>query len=139
MMSSGFDPKAIDHASATKARPFVSPMAWATYSAMQAVAGHTMIRWHAMKSGLTSAGLMDEEKVKELIKVALPHYSAYLDEHGAVVFHYTLEALEAQLLTELQRMLDGADEDIASVERAARIVEKSSEVMKANATSAAAA
>src|SRR5690606_25413673 len=68
MIGGGFDPKSIDHASATKARPFVSPLAWAVYSAIQAVAGHTLIRWHAMKSGIESQGLMDEEKVKELIK-----------------------------------------------------------------------
>ena len=139
LVAAGFDQKSIDYASATKARPFVSPMAWAIYSAMQAVAGHTMIRWHAMKNGMESTGLMDEAKVKELIKVALPPYSSYLETHGGVVFHYTLEALEAQLLAELKRMLDGAEEDLASVERAALIVRQSGEVMKANAASAAAA
>jgi hypothetical protein len=136
MMSSGFDPKSLDHASAIKARPFISPMAWAIYSAMQAVAGHTMIRWHAMKSGFKSKGMMDEDKVKELIKAALPYLSDYLDQHGAVVFHYTMEALEDQLLAEMRRMISGAEDDKSNVERAAEILKHSSELMQENESSA---
>ncbi|SEJ18178.1 hypothetical protein [Frateuria terrea] len=139
MISSGFDPKELDHISATKARPFVSAMAWAIYAAMRAVAAHTMIRWQAMKSGMEAKGLMDEEKIKQLIKAALPHYSDYLDTHGGVVFHYTLEALETRLLEELDRMLDGSEADAASVAQAAKIVRQANEVMKASADSAVAA
>lgn len=139
MIASGFDQKELDHTSAIKARPFVSAMAWAIYAAMQAVAGHTMIRWHAMKSGIEAKGLMDEEKIKQLIKAALPHYSEYLDMHGGVVFHYTLEALETRLLEELNRMLDGSEADAASVAQAAKIVRQANDVMKASADSAAAA
>ncbi|MEO5565122.1 MAG: hypothetical protein ABIR05_00430 [Luteimonas sp.] len=138
IIGSGFDPKSIDHSSATKARPFVSPLAWAIYSAIQAIAGHTLIRWHAMKSGIESQGFMDEGKIKELIKSALPYLSDYVDKHGAVIFHYTVDALENELLAEMRRMLSGVEDDRESVQRASEILKHSNELMQANAQSATA-
>lgn len=139
MLGFGFDPNKMDHASAAKARPFVSPMVWAVYSAMQAVASHAVIQWHALKSGVNPKGLIDEDKIKGLIKAALPHYGDYIERHGSSVFYYTLDALEAQLLVEIQRMLNGTDNDKASIDRAADILRHSSELMKAAATASPAA
>ncbi|MHA6204794.1 hypothetical protein ACXU4B_10245 [Dyella soli] len=139
MLGFGFDPKKLDHASAAKARPFVSPMVWAVYSAMQAVASHAVIQWHALKNGVNPNGLLDEGKIKNLIKVALPHYGDYIDKHGAEAFYYTLDALEAQLLVEIQKMLNGAEDDKASMDRAADILRHSKELMRVAATATPAA
>ena len=133
MLGFGFDANKMDHGGAAKAQPFVSPMVWAVYSAMQAVASHAVIQWHALKSGLNPTRIIDEEKVKSLIKVALPHYSDYVDKHGSASFYYTLDALESQLLAAIQQMLNGADNDRATIDRAAEILKHSSEAMKAAA------
>lgn len=138
MMGLGFDAKKLDHASAAKAQPFVSPMVWAIYSAMQAVASHAVIQWHALKSGLNPKGLIDEDKIKSLIKVALPHYSDYVDKNGSAAFYYTLDALENQLLVAIRQMLSGTDDDKASIDRAAEILKHSNELMKAAAIDGAA-
>lgn len=135
MLGFGFDEKKLDHASAAKARPFVSPMVWAVYSAMQAVASHAIIQWHALKRGVKPTGLIDEEKIKELIKVALPHYSDYVDKFGSAAFYYTLDALESQLLAAINQMLTGTDNDKATIDRAAEILKHSNELMKAAASS----
>jgi hypothetical protein len=126
----GFDPKSMDHASAAKARPYVSPMIWAVFSAMQAVASHAVIQWHALKSGINPTGLIDDEAIKKLIKSALPHYANYIDTNGSAAFYYTFDALEATLLAEIQKMLAGVESDKASVDQAAEILRHSQEILK---------
>jgi hypothetical protein len=139
MLGLGIDAKQIDYVSASKARPFISPMVWATYSALQAVAGHALLQWHAIKNGLDPKGLVDEQKVTTLIKTALPNFSDILDKYGSRAWFHTLEPLENQLIVEVQRMLAGKDDDKARLERAAEILKQSNEVMRDNARSATAA
>lgn len=70
----GFDPKNIDHASAAKARPFVSATVWATYAAYMAICMHAVIRWHTLRFGLGANDFSDNDAIKKLITAALPHY-----------------------------------------------------------------
>jgi len=65
----------LDTNKALKARPFISPLAWAYYSAYQAIVMHAVLRLQMLKNGLDMAEVIDTKKVTELIKVALPHYS----------------------------------------------------------------
>lgn len=122
--------KALDNASAAKARPFVSPMVWAAYSALSAVSAHAIGQWTALRSGLDPKNLMDEESVKKLVKVALPSHSDYVDRHGAPAFYNLVEALENQLLSEIQNMLDGAEVDKAGLDRAAEVLAYAHELAK---------
>lgn len=128
IMGTAFDIKSLDLSGASKARPFLSPMVWATFSALQAVVMHAVMRWHILKGGLGAKDFMDNEAISKLIKVALPHYSDYIDKFGPSVYFYALEALDDQLLKEIQQMLSGVEADKASIERAAEIVRQSNAV-----------
>lgn len=139
MLGFGFDAKKIDYLSAAKARPFLTPIVWATYSALQAVAGHAVLQWHALKSGLNPKGLVDEAKITTLIKTVLPQFSEVLDKFGSQAYFHTLEALENQLISEVQRMLTGVEDDKARLERAAEILKQSNELIRVSASSPAAA
>lgn len=130
MLGSGFDAKNLDLSGAAKARPFLSPMVWAIYSALLAVTMHSVVRWHVLKGGLGSNDFTDSEAIAKLIMAALPHYSEYVDKHGPSGYYYALEALDARLLTELQNMLTGVEADKASIEQAAEILRQSNDVLK---------
>lgn len=128
MMGTAFDIKSIDSSGASKARPFLSPMVWATFSALTAVVMHAVMRWHILKGGLGSMDFMDNEAISKLIKVALPHYSDYIDKLGPSGYYYVLEALDDQLLREIRLMLSGVEADKNSIELAAEILRQSNAV-----------
>jgi hypothetical protein len=126
----GFDMKALDLSGAAKARPFVSPIAWATYSALLAMTLHAVMRWYVLKSGLKAQDLMGDEPVTALIKAALPQYGNYIDKFGPAGFYLLSDQLESKLLQDLQAMLSGIEADKASIEQAAEILKRSNDVLK---------
>ncbi|MFZ6642111.1 hypothetical protein ACO0LL_20465 [Undibacterium sp. TC4M20W] len=125
MMGNTFDLSKLNSSGASKARPFLTPMVWATYSALLAVVTHSAMLWFMLKSGHGNEDFTDNEAVFKLIKVALPHYSNYIDEFGSSAYHYVLQALDGQLLLEIQIMLSGEEIDRASIDRAAEILKQS--------------
>ena len=129
IMGSTFDPKTMDIGSGEQARPFVHPMVWAYYEAMVAVCAHAVIRYQTLKSGLGKKDFADTESVTKLLKIALPHQTKFIDEYGASAFYFLLEELEASLLREIDRMLNGGDTDKATVALAAEILAASNKVM----------
>jgi len=122
MIGHGFDMNAIDLTGAAKARPFLSPMAWAVYAAIKAVTFHSVVRLQILKGGLGTTDFADNNAIQKLVVAALPHYSEYLEKNGPSVYYYVLEALEAKLLSELQSMLSGTESDKASVQQASEII-----------------
>lgn len=131
VMGAAFDPNKVDLGGAAKARPFVSPMAWALFSAYQAIAMQAVAKLQIIKSGIGAKDLLDKDAVPKLVKAALPHQAAYIDKYGDAGYHYLLEELEEALLTALRKMLAGEETDRASVERAGEILKLSNE-LKAN-------
>jgi hypothetical protein len=129
VISTWFDPKKIDLSGSAKARPFVSPMAWALFSAYQAIALSSVIKLEIIKSGIGGKNLLAEDAIAKLVKAALPHYTAYVDEFGDAGYHYLLEELEERLLEEIRRMLAGVEVDKASVEQAAEILRLSNNII----------
>ena len=128
MMGSAFDPKKIDLSGSAKARPFVSSMAWALFSAYQAIAMQAVTKMEIIKSGIGAKDILEKDAVAKLVKAALPHHEAYIDKFGDAAYHYFLDELETRLLDELQKMLAGVEADKASVERAAEILKLSKEL-----------
>lgn len=123
---SGFDEKKIDFRISQKARPFVSPMAWALFSAYQAVVMQAVATLKLIELGIGNKDLLDRIKVKKLVKAALPDYDTYIEEHGDQSFHLLLDILEENLLGEFRKMMAGEEDDKEAVERAAKIVEAAS-------------
>lgn len=130
-IGAGFDQSKIDHASAAKARPFVSPMAWAVFVAYSALSMHSVMRWHVLKGGLGTKDFTDRNGIEKLVVAVLPHYKDYLETHGPDVYYYVLDALEEKLLAELQAMLTSSEFDKASVEQAAEIIRQANALQAA--------
>lgn len=115
-------------------QPFVSPIAWALFSAYQAVLVHAYLMVKVLELGIKDAGkLIKTESVGNLLKTALPYMTKYIDEHGSARYHYFLDELEAKLLAELRSMLEGEDIDKASVEQSAKIMKAVDQVSTDNA------
>lgn len=129
-MGAAMDLNKLDVSCAAKARPFVTPMAWAYYSACQAIAMQAVAKLHQLKFGIGGHNLIDKDRVKKLVTAALPHHEAYIEKYGDGVYGYLLEDLENRLLEELRKMLTGVETDRASVERAAEIVRLSNDVQQ---------
>jgi hypothetical protein len=132
IMGGGFDIGKLDLSSATKARPFLSPMSWAYFSAYQAIAMQAVAKWTALRHGINAPDMFDHESVKKLVTAALPHREEYIESMGDRAYHYLLEELEELLLSELRAVMDSEDLDRRNVERAAKIVALSKEA-QANA------
>ncbi|MEY4750198.1 MAG: hypothetical protein RIQ60_2412 [Pseudomonadota bacterium] len=127
----GFDAKSMNHGDAAKARPHVTPMVWAVFTAIQAIIAHSVMRWHVLKGGLGSNDFVDHKAIEKLVLVVIPHCAEYLQKNDPSSNYYVLEALDARFLTEIQSMLAGAETDRASVEQAADIVRQAQAIIAA--------
>jgi hypothetical protein len=134
-LDGNFDVAKFNDTAAQKARPFVSPMAWANYSAMHAVCAQAVMRWQALKTGLGAKDFVDVAAVNKLLTTVLPHQASYIEKYGPGGYHFLLDEIEQQLLQELQQMLSGSDSDRENLERAADIVKQSKDLL--NQTSGA--
>jgi hypothetical protein len=117
-------------ADAAKARPFVSQLAWALFTAYQAIVSVAVIRLEVLKTGLDMPDVVNKDAVVKLITVALPHQAEFITKYDASAYHYLLDELESRLLEELQRLLRGVESDKASVEQAAAILKESERLMQ---------
>jgi DNA-binding protein Fis len=115
-------------------QPFVSPLAWAYFSAYQTVVIGAYMRAKVLEIGMERFHkVITDEPIKNVLKTALPYYSQFIDEQPVGAYHLLLDDLEKHLIAELQKMIRGDEQDQASVEQAARIMEM---VEKASATQA---
>lgn len=125
--SLGFDFSKMDILSAAKARPFLSPMAWANYGAMLSIITHATARFELLKGGI-GKDLMNDDAFVKLLKTALPHHTNHPSNVDASIYYGLMELLDEQLLNEIQVMLSGADTDRDNVLKAKKIVELTNEV-----------
>lgn len=114
-------PERLQKTDAHKARPFVSELAWALFSAYQAILLDPVVKLQLLKNGL-SADLLKSDHVTTVTKAALPFYSDYIDKYGDAACYYLLDILESELLKELRRSMLGEESDKASVEQASKIM-----------------
>jgi len=122
LIGSGFNQADIDYESANKARPFVSPMAWAVYKAYSAVVMNSVMQWHILKTGVGAIEITNHSLIKNLIIAVLPHYAEYLARVGAGGYYHALQELEDRLIQELQEMLVDSVHDKTALEKAAEII-----------------
>lgn len=104
-------------------RPFISPIVWAHFSAYRQVMQRPWVEFHAMKGGIDKRILADPKPLLDLVKSVLPHFSNFIDEHGASGLPYLAEILENSLLYEITKSLDDPHIDEVMVERTAKINE----------------
>lgn len=119
-------------------RPFISPLAWAYYSAYSSVVLGAYLQAKAFEFGLgKSSKIFNKEHVKDLLKAALPHQTAFIDEHGASAGYFLLDMIEELLLSELKKILEGKDLDEKEMIQAKSILEMAGKVAKDNENQAA--
>jgi hypothetical protein len=127
----GIDFDKLQTSEASNARPFVSPLAWALYSAYSAIIFHAVLRLKILQCGINK-DFIDSDGIKKIVKIALPHQANYIDKYGASAFHYLLDELESNLLVELSKILKGIDSDNESLEKAASILKEADRLMEQN-------
>jgi len=135
-MSAAEDLKKIDLSEAAAARPYVSPMAWALFSAYQAILVHAVMQIEILKLGMP-AKFVDTDVVRQLVAIALPELSENVDTLSDTGFHFVLETLENHLLSELQAPMTGEQSNDATVAQAQKILERTKKVMEAAAAAEA--
>lgn len=128
-LDSGIDTKALGVSEAAKCRPFVSPLAWAYYSAYQSIVTYGVLKIKTIQVGLEK-DFSDIDHITKLVKVALPHHIGYIEKYGPNAFHYLLDELELSLLAELGNILSGQKADKEHIEKAAQILQESERLME---------
>lgn len=111
----------------SKARPFVTPMLWASYSAYSSVMMQAVMRAFVIKHGV-GAEMIKEGKVADMLKLVLPHQAGYIDKYGASCYHYLLEELEEKIIKEIHHTISGASTDEQGIQQAAAVIKKCNEI-----------
>ncbi|MBR1274515.1 hypothetical protein [Bradyrhizobium sp. AUGA SZCCT0283] len=119
----GIAPKEVSpNLSARAEQLYLSPLAWAYFHAYQTtVLMHfTMIK--GLEHGLSNVSkLVKLDRLREILKAALPKDAKFIDECEVTDFALFLEDLEKALAVELQKILDGREADQSDLARARAI------------------
>lgn len=115
-------PEKLQKTDAHRCRPFVSDLAWALFSAYQAILFDAVFKLQILKNGLRG-DLLKADHVTAATKAALPAYTDYIDKYRDAGCYHLLDILEAELLKELRRIITGEESDKASVKQATKIMQ----------------
>lgn len=129
VVGSGVELDSFNITPALEARPFVSILVWAYFSAYQAIIFHALTKLHLLKTGINNPEIVENEKIVDLVKTALPHHKEYIDKQGPEAFHFFLEELESLILSAFRLMLKGEELDKDAIEKASSIIKQAEELM----------
>lgn len=124
MVGGNFDLKNFKTPDASSTRPFISPLAWALYSAYEAIVMHAALKLQMLKNGLDVVEIINDSLFEKIIIAALPHQKDFIEQHGQAAYHYFLDELEEKLLEELAKILRGDESDKEGIEKASKILEE---------------
>lgn len=103
-------------------QPFLSPLAWAYFSAYQTIVVSAYFKAKLLATSTEDvSSLIKTDGIRQVIKVALPELSEFIDKNEPETYHYLLDELEKRLLAELRNMLEGDDVDQVSIKKVAEI------------------
>jgi hypothetical protein len=107
-------------------QPFLPELAWAYFWAYRSILYLNYGRYVMLKTGVSKDDdpekFLSIEGVKKILKAVLPHQSKFIDENDPGAYHYLLDEIEARLLAELRKILEGKDADQADAARAKEIL-----------------
>jgi hypothetical protein len=107
---------------AMREQPFLSPLAWAYFSAYQSIVTSAYMEGRMLAEGVEDAGkLLKRHHAKDLLKATLPHQSDFIEKHDPSEYYFLLDELRDCLLAELRKMLEGQDVDRAAIDQAKQI------------------
>ena len=114
--------KNLDTSGSNLARPFVTPLAWAYYSAYSSVILQAVAVMQILKIGVDKAEkYLNFDNTNNLLKTVLPSKTDYIEKYGMACHHYLLDEIEQLLLMELKNIQDGKEDDKENARRAADI------------------
>ncbi|VXD03398.1 conserved hypothetical protein [Pseudomonas sp. 9AZ] len=121
-ISGNFNLIDLDVSGSKLARPFLTPLAWAYYSAYSTVITQASVITNILKIGIKNPEkFLKLENSSSLLKAVLPSWSDYIDAHGISGHHHLLDEIEKLLLAELKNIQDGHEDDKENTIRAAKI------------------
>ncbi|MBI3187048.1 MAG: hypothetical protein HYZ31_04130, partial [Gammaproteobacteria bacterium] len=112
----------LDMSGSKLARPFLTPLAWAYYSAYSSVILQALAVMQVLKIGVDNAEkFLNFENTNNLLKTVLPSKAEDIDKYGMACHHYLLDEIEQLLLMELKNIQEGNEDDKENTRRAAVI------------------
>jgi hypothetical protein len=104
---------------------YLTPLAWAYFSAYQTVLYVAYARAKVLSVGLEDpTSLLATEPLRAILKAALPQRAEYIDSQPVSTHHLLIEELEQHILGELRVMLEGREDDQAAISQAVEIMEQ---------------
>lgn len=120
-----FDLASIDMSGSKLARPYLTPLAWAYFSAYSSVIMQAVAVMQVLKIGVDNAEkYLNFENTNNLLKTVLPSSAEYIDTYGMAGHHHLLDKIEQLLLLELKNIQEGKEDDKENARRAAEIIEE---------------
>jgi hypothetical protein len=113
---------------ANSARPFVSDLAWALYTALASIYGLAAAQAKLLNPRKMNVSALSTSSLDDLLIAAMPDMKDYIEKSGAIGHWHLTETLRGRLLTELRSSLGGGQQDVQSVARAAEILRASEAV-----------
>lgn len=107
---------------ASKERPFIPELTYALFTSYQQVVLWPFLLFQSMRLE-SDLKLLHTENVVEVARKALPHYGAFLDEHGIGGVPLLVGELENAVLASLREALEQKDSDEAALAQAKAINE----------------
>lgn len=116
------EPASIDLSGAKMARPYITPLAWAYFSAYSSVIMQAVAVIQILKIGADDAEkYLNFENTNNLLKTVLPSSAEYVEKYGISGHHHLLDQIEQLLLLELKNIQEGTHDDKENARRAAEI------------------
>ena len=114
--------------SAASARPYISDLAWALYTAYQSILATAGVKLKLLASGIDGRSFFDFAAEKKLLVAALPDWKDYIEKNGVLSHQAFLDVLRDRLVGELRNTIDGKAQDSSSIIRAAEILKLATSV-----------
>lgn len=102
-------------------RPFAGEVIWSYYEAYKSIVMFSVGKLIILKYG-GDKEFLDDKKLEAVVKAVLPHHEAYITQFGTDGFHHLLEEIEIKLLDATKELLQGKENDEASLNQAAAIL-----------------
>ncbi len=114
-------------------KPYISPIAWAYFTALQTILAGAYMRIKLLSIGTSDlAKLIDSEAEKKLLLAALPHRADYINKYGLKGYFNLLTELDELLVKELVNIIEGRNTDKETAERAANVMKYADELSRHN-------
>lgn len=116
--------------SAQAARPYLTDLAWALYSAYLAILTLAHLKIQSLRNGIDARPYIKFKAADDQLKAVLPEYASFIDEHSDASHSHLADTLRDRILHELRRTLNGEIEDQNTVRSAAAILDVAENIQR---------